>query len=117
MATRGGELWLSYGVMGGFQQPQGQLQLLVNMIDFGLDPQEALNALRFSINLNNGVAVEEGLPQRTFQQLKSLGHDLHLVTGYDRMMFGGGQVIERDPQTGSLRGGSEPRKDGCVMGW
>ena len=117
MATRDGELWLSFGVMGAFQQPQGHLQVLVNMIDFGLDPQEALNALRFSIQLGRGVALEEGLPQSTFEALKARGHNAFLVQGYHRYLFGGGQVIQRDPDTGVLKGGSEPRKDGSAVGW
>ena len=132
MATRGDELWLSYGLMGGFQQPQGHLQVLVNMIDFGLDPQAALNALRFRVQMGweaavkeglsqesfmEGVAVEESLPQDTFRELQRRGHNLIPVSGYERKIFGGGQVIQRDPETGVLRGGSEPRKDGCAMGW
>ena len=117
MATRGGELWLSFGVMGGFQQPQGHLQILVNMIDFGLDPQAALNALRFSVQLGGGVALEEGLPPSSLHDLRGRGHDVSLVRGYDRFIFGGGQVIERDIDSGVLRGGSEPRKDGCALGW
>lgn len=117
MATRKGELWLSYGVMGGFQQPQGHLQALVNMIDFGLDPQAALNALRFSVQLAGGVALEEGLAQSTVQDLQRRGHSVFLVEGYGRRVFGGGQVIQRDPDTGILHGGSDPRKDGCAIGW
>jgi gamma-glutamyltranspeptidase/glutathione hydrolase len=117
MATRDGELWLSFGVMGAFQQPQGHLQVLVNMIDFGLDPQEALNALRFSVQMSGGVALEEGLAQSTLQALKARGHNAYLVEGYQRYLFGGGQVIERDHDTGVLKGGSEPRKDGCAVGW
>ena len=117
MATRNGELWLSYGVMGAFQQPQGQLQVLANLIDFGLDPQAALNALRFSIQLGRGVAIEEGLPADTVQNLGRRGHNLVTLGGYQRVIFGGGQVIQRDPDTGLLRGGSEPRKDGAALGW
>ena len=117
MATRDGELVLSFGVMGAFQQPQGHLQVLVNMIDFGMDPQEALNALRFSIQLGRGVALEEGLPQSTFEALRARGHNAFLVQGYNRYLFGGGQVVQRDPDTGVLKGGSEPRKDGAAVGW
>ena len=117
MATRGGELWLSYGVMGAFQQPQGQLQVLCNLIDFGLDPQAALNALRFSIQLGRGVMTEEGLPLATLQDLGRRGHNLATLGGYQRVIFGGGQVIARDPDTGLLHGGSEPRKDGAALGW
>ena len=117
MATRDGELWLSFGVMGGFQQAQGHLQVLVNMVDFGLDPQAALNALRFSVALGDGVALEEGIDQSTLRVLQARGHRISVVEGYPRGAFGGGQIIERDADTGVLYGGSEPRKDGCAVGW
>ena len=117
MATRDGELWLSFGVMGGFQQPQGHLQVLANMVDFGLDPQEALDALRFSIQLGSGVAVEEELPAGTMEELRRRGHTIVPVGSAGRSLFGGGQIIERDPESLVLRGGSEPRKDGCAIGW
>jgi gamma-glutamyltranspeptidase/glutathione hydrolase len=117
MATRGGEMWLSFGVMGGFQQPQGHLQVIVNMVDFNMEPQAALNALRFSIRGEDDVALEEGVSEAVVKSLKAKGHKVSIVVGYDRTMFGGGQVIERDPETGVLKGGSEPRKDGCAVGW
>ena len=117
MATRNGELWLCFGVMGGFQQPQGHLQVLANMVDFGMDPQAALDALRFSVLPGQGVALEEGVPSATVEELRRRGHPLFVVEGYERIMFGGGQIIEGDPETGALRGGSEPRKDGAAVGW
>ena len=117
MATRDGGLWLSFGVMGGFQQPQGHLQVLANMLDYGLDPQEALNALRFSVGLDGTVALEEGVSPEVAQGLARRGHAVGIVGGFPRTAFGGGQVIERDAETGVLRGGSEPRKDGIAVGW
>ena len=117
MATRNGELWLCFGVMGGFQQPQGHLQVMVNMVDFGLDPQEALNALRFGVKPGDGVYLEEGIPRTVVDGLQSRGHNVFLVEGYERYAMGGGQIIERDPESGALRGGSEPRKDGMAIGW
>ena len=117
MATRGDEMWLSFGVMGGFQQPQGHLQVVSNMVDFGLEPQAALDALRFSVTGENEVHLEEGVPEAVIESLKAKGHQVSVVEGYDRTMFGGGQIILRDPETGVLRGGSEPRKDGCAVGW
>jgi gamma-glutamyltranspeptidase/glutathione hydrolase len=117
MATRDGEMWLSFGVMGGFQQPQGHLQVIVNMVDFGLHPQAALDALRFSVRGVNDVAVEEGLAEAVVDGLKRKGHKISVVGGYDRTMFGGGQVIMRDAGSGMLWAGSEPRKDGCAVGW
>ena len=117
LATRQGELWLTFGVMGMFQQPQGHLQVLANMVDFGLDPQAALNEPRFSVQIGDGVALEEGLPEGTITELRRRGHDTRVVEGYERFIFGGGQIIERDGESGVLKGGSEPRKDGCAVGW
>lgn len=119
MATRGSEMWLSFGVMGGFQQPQGHMQVLSNMVDFGMDPQEALDALRFSINVEESgtVRVEEGLDPAVIGELKKRGHKVEVLSGYERSAFGGGQVISRDPETGVLTAGSEPRKDGAAVGW
>jgi gamma-glutamyltranspeptidase/glutathione hydrolase len=119
MATREGEFWLSFGVMGGFQQPQGHLQVISNMVDFGMDSQEALDALRFSVDVESSwnVRVEEDLPAWTINELRRRGHTVEVKSGYDRTSFGGGQVIARNPETGVLTGGSEPRKDGAAVGW
>jgi gamma-glutamyltranspeptidase/glutathione hydrolase len=119
MATRNGELWLSFGVMGGFQQPQGHLQVISNMVDFGMDPQQALNALRFSVDVEGGgsVSLEEDIPAATVAELQSRGHPITVVGGYGRTMFGGGQIIQRDTDTGAITGGSEPRSDGAAVGW
>ena len=115
MATRDGELWLSYGVMGAMQQAQGHLQVLVDMIDFGLTPQAALDAPRFSVRLGEGIAIEETVPEATVGELVRRGHDLILPR--PRGVYGGGQIIERVHQSGVLKGGSEPRFDGCAVGW
>ena len=116
MATRGDELWLSYGVMGTIQQAQGHLQVLVNMIDFGLGPQAALDAPRFSYRFEDGVAVEDLVEPETVRELERRGHRV-TVREPSGIFFGGGQIIERDPASGVLRGGSEPRLDGCAAGW
>ena len=119
MATRGSEIWLSFGVMGGFQQPQGHLQIVSNMVDFGMDAQQALDALRFSIDVaeSGHVRVEEDLDPATVKELERRGHQVDVLSGYNRIQFGGGQVISRDPETGVLTAGSEPRKDGAAVGW
>lgn len=116
MATRDGELWLTFGVMGGDQQAQGHLQVLVNMIDFGLTPQGALDAPRFSVRPGGGVHVEDLVPAATVRALGGRGHTV-MVRPPDGMFFGSGQVIERDPETGVLKAGSEPRADGVAVGW
>ena len=117
MATRGDQMWLSFGVMGGFQQPQGHLQVMANMVDFDLEPQEALDALRFSSIIGDGVALEAEVDPATQAELSRRGHHVIAYGDENRSLFGGGQIIERDPETGVLRGGTEPRKDGVAIGW
>ena len=118
MALRDGRLWLSFGVMGGFMQPQGHLQVLVNMVDYGLDPQAALDAPRFQVDRRGGpqVQIETGVPATTRRALAMMGHEVVRERTFSPG-FGGGQVIAVDPDTGVLWGGSEPRKDGCAVGF
>ncbi len=117
MATRGGELWLSYGVMGGFHQAQGHLQVMANMVDFALDPQAALDARRFNVNLDDTTTLEQDVPQRVLDGLRGMGHGITPDSGGAGVFFGGGQIIQRDAGSGVLTGGSDPRKDGCAVGW
>ncbi|MCC6500659.1 MAG: gamma-glutamyltransferase family protein [Anaerolineales bacterium] len=109
-------LYASYGVMGGFMQPQGHVQVLSALVDDGLDPQAALDRPRFCIDAEESggrVAIEEGMSQETFTGLEKLGHPVYSVSGYERALFGRGQVILRD-EFGALCGGSDPRADGCA---
>jgi gamma-glutamyltranspeptidase/glutathione hydrolase len=122
MVTRGGgegeSLYASYGVMGGFMQPQGHVQVLSALADHGLDPQSALDLPRFCIDVEESggrVALEEGIPSHVVSALEKMGHPVYTVSGYDRSLFGRGQVILRDPDTGVLAAGSDPRADGCAM--
>ncbi|MDQ2693322.1 MAG: gamma-glutamyltransferase [Chloroflexota bacterium] len=119
MVTReDGSLYASYGVMGGFMQPQGHVQVLSGLLDHGLDPQAALDLPRFCIDVEESggrVAIEEGIPASVVSELEAMGHPVHTLSGFDRSLFGRGQVILRDPQTGVLTGGSDPRADGCAM--
>lgn len=122
MATRmteaGEELYASFGVMGGFMQPQGHMQVVLALADDGLDPQSALNRPRFCIEngtAGGGVGLEEGNSLRVLAKLQSMGHPVHLVRGYERALFGRGQIIQRDPASGVLCAGSDPRADGCAM--
>ena len=116
MVTRNGELVASYGVMGAMQQAQGHLQVLTNMIDFGLEPQQALDAPRFSVRLGQGIAVESTIPRNIVEELSSRGHRMMVFEPHGTL-FGSGQMIVRNPETGVLTGGSEPRADGCAVGW
>jgi gamma-glutamyltranspeptidase / glutathione hydrolase len=114
----GETLYASYGVMGGFMQPQGHVQVLSALVDHGLDPQAALDLPRFCIDVEEAggeVAIEDGMPQETVTGLQKLGHSTYPVSGYERALFGRGQVILRDPETGVLCAGSDPRADGCAM--
>ena len=119
MVTRqDGSLYASYGVMGGFMQPQGHVQVLSALVDNSLDPQSALDLPRFCIDVEEAggrVALEEGIPGRVVSQLEGMGHPVYTVAGYDRSLFGRGQVILRDAETGVLCAGSDPRADGCAM--
>ncbi len=120
MVTRESDdsLYASYGVMGGFMQPQGHVQVLSALVDDGLDPQAALDLPRFCIDVEESggrVALEDGVPDETIAGLKKMGHPLYSVGGYERSLFGRGQVVLRDPETGVLSAGSDPRADGCAM--
>ena len=120
MMTRDGELHGPFGVMGGFMQPQGHLQVVTNMVDYGMDPQEALNAPRFCIldgTAGGKVNLEEGIPVETMATLARMGHEVIPVAGNNRVSFGKGQIILRNPKTGALTAGSDPRSDGQALGW
>ncbi len=112
MVLRAGRPWLSFGVMGGDMQPQGHVQVLVNLIDFGMNVQDAGEAARIR-HLRNGVALESGFPSVTRDGLGARGY--RLVDGHG--VFGGFQGILIDPRTGLLMGGSDPRKDGLAIGY
>jgi gamma-glutamyltranspeptidase/glutathione hydrolase len=115
-----GSLYGPFGVMGGFMQPQGHTQVVVAMVDDGADPQAALNRLRFCIDAETAggnVLLETGLPRELVEGLAARGHPLvPEVSGYARATFGRGQIIRREPD-GVLWGGSDPRADGCAMGF
>ena len=117
MATKDNKLWLSFGVMGGFQQPQGHLQVISNMVDYNLDPQDALDALRFSIDVQSmeTIYVEEDLDKKIITDLVNKGHKIEIVSGNERIMFGGGQICQINSETGVISVGTEPRKDGSAL--
>ena len=113
-----GSLYASYGVMGGFMQPQGHVQVLSALVDDRLDPQSALDLPRFCIDVESTggrVGLEEGIPSQVLSELEKMGHPVYEVSGYERSIFGRGQVILRDAETGILCAGSDPRADGCAM--
>jgi gamma-glutamyltranspeptidase/glutathione hydrolase len=113
-----GSLYASFGVMGGFMQPQGHVQVLLALIDDGLDPQAALDQPRVCLTSGtseSAVALEDGIPKRTLSQLSKMGHNVELIKGHARATFGRGQIIMRDEKNGILCGGSDPRADGCAV--
>jgi len=122
MATRDGDgsLFASFGVMGGFMQPQGHVQVVVGLVDDGLDPQAALDRPRFCLTQarpDSRVELEQGISVETMARLAQMGHSVVPVTGYARSAFGRGQIIYRDPGSGALWGGSDPRADGQAVGY
>ncbi len=119
MATRASDesLFASFGVMGGFMQPQGHVQVFAALADNMLDPQAALDLPRFSIEDGTAggvVALEDGIPDQVMADLAQRGHPVNKVVGWERALFGRGQIILRDLETGVLCAGSDPRADGCA---
>jgi gamma-glutamyltranspeptidase/glutathione hydrolase len=114
-----GSLFAPFGVMGGFMQPQGHAQVAMNLIDLDMNPQAALDAPRICLDpgLPSGkVLVEDGISFSVVSELARMGHAVVPVAGDARGTFGRGQVIIRRPD-GVLIGGSDPRADGCAMGF
>ena len=101
-----------FGVMGGFMQPQGHLQVIMNTIDRGLNPQAALDAPRWQWTENKTIKVESNFPTREAKLLADKGHEIQVSLSSGS--FGRGQIIWRDEDTGVLAGATEPRTDGTV---
>tara|TARA_B110000438_G_scaffold302558_1_gene360600 strand:- start:1272 stop:2882 length:1611 start_codon:yes stop_codon:yes gene_type:complete len=117
LITKENNLVSSLGVMGGFQQPQGHLQVISNLIDSSMNPQESLDSSRFSINIDDQtLLLEDSFSKDTVNKLSLKGHDIKVKSGFDRGSFGGGQVIIKKPN-GVLIGGSDSRKDGLAISY
>jgi len=112
--TRGDKPLGPFGVMGAFMQPQGHVQVVMNSVDFGLNPQEALDAPRWQWTSGKTVQVEPGFPHPAALGLARRGHDVRPVL--ESTSFGRGQIIWRTGE-GSLAGGTEPRADGAIAAW
>jgi gamma-glutamyltranspeptidase / glutathione hydrolase len=102
--------WLAFGVMGGYMQPQGHVQVLSNLVDYGMDLQAALDAPRWRYREDGSLGIEERLPNAA--KLARMGHDVGVLTP---VMFGGAQAVRR--RDGTLSGATEPRKDGTAIGY
>ncbi|WP_407271077.1 gamma-glutamyltransferase [Radiobacillus sp. PE A8.2] len=113
--TKGDQAVGPFGVMGGFMQPQGHVQVIMNMIDFQLNPQAALDAPRWNWPEAKRVMVEPDFPKHIADGLERLGHQIEYTL--DKYTFGRGQIIWRDPDTGVLYGGTEKRTDGLIAAY
>jgi gamma-glutamyltranspeptidase/glutathione hydrolase len=112
--TKDGQAMGPFGVMGGFMQPQGHLQVLMNAIDFGLNPQQALDAPRWQWAEGLKVILEPGFNSAVPLALRRLGHEVEYCL--DTGSFGRGQIIWKTRE-GTLAGATESRADGCVAAW
>jgi gamma-glutamyltranspeptidase/glutathione hydrolase len=112
LAMKNGKCIYSLGVMGAHFQPMGHVQLMTNLVDYGMDVQQAIDAPRVFFEGDNSV-LERGVPAQTVQGLKDRGHKVIEAES----PWGGAQMINIDWDRGVLIGGSEPRKDGCALGY
>ena len=115
MVLKDGAPYMSYGVMGGGYQPCGHAHVLSNHVDFGMNMQEAIDCPRMFMNEKTlSLQAEGSVPAATIAGLKALGHDVEMVD----VPIGGAQAIMVDHANGGgLIGGSDPRKDGCALGY
>ncbi|ELY97228.1 gamma-glutamyltransferase [Natrialba chahannaoensis JCM 10990] len=102
--------WLAFGVMGGYMQPQGHVQVLSNLIDYDMSLQDALDAPRWRYREDGTLGVEDRLPALT--KLARRGHDVGVLPP---VMFGGAQIVRQNGN--ALSGATEPRKDGAAIGY
>lgn len=113
--TKDNEAVGPFGVMGGYMQPQGHMQVIMNTVDFHLNPQSALDAPRWQWVEGKKILVEHDFPPHIAQALARKGHDIQVAL--DSGGFGRGEIIWRDKDTGVLYGGSEARTDGSVAAY
>jgi len=113
--TKDGKAVGPFGVMGGYMQPQGHFQVVVNTVDYLLNPQAALDMPRWQWMQGKTVLVEPEFPNQLAQALARKGHQIQVAT--DTGSFGRGQIIWRNPDTGVLQGGTESRTDGSIAAW
>ena len=114
MVFKDGKFFMSFGVMGGAVQPQGHVQVLTNLIDLGMNIQQAIEAPRFRYISGMQVLLEDALTEDVIKKLVGRGHERVALEGFS---MGGGQAILVDPASGTLAGGSDSRKDGLALGY
>jgi gamma-glutamyltranspeptidase/glutathione hydrolase len=114
MILKDGKPFAALGLKGGHVQPQVQVQIITNLIDFGMTVQEAIAAARFNHIEGSKVGLELGIPESAVQELQRRGHQV--VSGNPES-FGGAHAIMIHPESGAFVGGSDPRKGGCAIGF
>lgn len=112
MAMRNGKCAYSFGVMGAHYQPMGHAQVVNNIVDYGMDVQQAVDAPRVFFE-GEDVLVERGMPRAVSEGLAARGHKVSVTPA----PWGGAQIVQIDWDRGVLIAGSEPRKDGCALGY
>lgn len=112
LLRRDGEVIMPFGVMGGAYQPNGHARFLTNLVDYEMPPQDAIDAPR-CFSEASGMRVESGYSDAVKQELRDLGHNAVTDSG----PIGGAQAIYIDRENGVLHGASDPRKDGCALGY
>lgn len=112
MCMKDGRVAFSYGVMGGGFQPTGHTHVVTNMLDYGMDAQEAIDCPR-AFHIAGQLDLERGVSDEVMSGLAALGHSV----SRPEMPWGGGQMIAIDWENGTMQGSSDPRKDGCALGY
>jgi gamma-glutamyltranspeptidase / glutathione hydrolase len=113
MVMKDGLPAISFGVMGGAYQPMGHAHVLTNILDHGMDPQAAIDHARIFWDDQGVIRAEAGIAPEAIESLRSMGHPVEAAIN----PHGGGQAVVIDRENGFLIGGSDPRKDGCALGW
>ena len=113
MAFKDGEFFMTFGAMGGSVQPQQHVQIFLNVVEFGMNAQQAVEIPRINHGSGLSVTVEPGIDEATLAQLEAWGHELRRRT--TRGGVGGAQIIIFDRLTGAMIGGSTPHKDGMAV--
>ena len=115
MAFKNGEFFMSFGVMGGAVQPQQHVQVFLNVVEFGMNMQQALEVPSINHDRRMTVTAEPGIPLAVLAELEAMGHELRRRTEIGGV--GGGQGILFDRATGAMVGGSSHHKDGMAVAY
>ena len=115
MAFKDGEFFMTFGVMGGSVQPQQHVQVFLNVVEFGMNMQQAVSAPRINHGRGLSVSTEPGIPEAVLAQLEAMGHELRRRTTFGGV--GGAQGIIFDRATGAMIGGSTHHKDGMAVAY